>query len=63
MNANRPIDRRDAIRTLAALGAALLAGCAREGEGTIKVAKVVHSPDRLIAMREKSKAFARRRRR
>jgi hypothetical protein len=63
MNANRPIDRRIAIRTLAALGVTLLAGCAREGEGTIHIGKVVHSPDRLLAYREKSKTFARRRRR
>lgn len=63
MDANRPLDRRAAIRTLVAIGTALLAGCAREGEGTIHVGKVVHSPDRLLAYREKSKAFARRRRR
>lgn len=63
MDANRPIGRRGAIRTLAALGATLLVGCAHEGEGTIHVGKVVHSPDRLLAYREKSKAFARRRRR
>ena len=63
MNSNRPIDRREALRKVAALGALLLAGCAREGEGTIRTGKVVHSPDRLLAFREKSKTFARRRRR
>ena len=65
MSTDRPIGRRDAIRAAALLGASLLfAGCAREGEGTIHAAagKAVHSPDRLLAMRDKSKTFVRRRR-
>jgi hypothetical protein len=64
MTHDRPIDRRDAIRRAALLaGSLLLAGCGREGEGTIRAGgKAIHSPDRLLAFREKSKAFARRRR-
>ncbi len=56
------IDRRDAIRKTAVLAASLLlAGCGREGEGTIRAGgKAIHSPDRLLAFREKSKRFARR---
>ena len=63
---DHPIDRRAAIRAAAALGASLLlAGCSREGEGTIHATKgrTIHSPDRLLAFREKSKTFVRRRRR
>ena len=57
-----PIGRRDAIRTAALLAASLvLAGCGREGEGTIRAGgKAIHSPDRLLAFREKSRRFARR---
>ena len=58
------IGRRDAIRKAALLSASLiLAGCGRDGEGTIRAGgKAIHSPDRLLAFREKSKQFARRRR-
>jgi hypothetical protein len=66
MSTDHPIGRRDAIRAVAALGASLLlAGCAREGEATIHAAsgRKIHSPERLLAFREKSKTFAPRRRR
>jgi hypothetical protein len=49
----------------ALLVAPLLAGCGTSGEGTIRTvnARTIHSPERLLAMREKSKSFARWRRR
>lgn len=65
MTPDRPIGRRAVIRGAALLAATiLLPGCAREGEGSIHAdGKAIHSPQRLLAMREKSKTFARRRRR
>jgi prepilin-type N-terminal cleavage/methylation domain-containing protein/prepilin-type processing-associated H-X9-DG protein len=64
MSTDRPIDRRELIRKAPLLCVSLLlAGCGREVEGTIRAAgKAIHSPDRLLAFREKSKAFALRRR-